>query len=110
MKKILVIIFISIIALSCTGCMEYINEQTVTCKVKDKWVKRYDEKDVYLISCDDEVYKIEDLLFFGKFDSSDMYASIDKGKTYKITTTGYRMPYLSEYKNINKIEEVKEKK
>lgn len=109
MKKIVIVVALIIISLSCTGCMEYFNEREVTCTVNDKWIKRYENNDIYLVSCDDEVYKIEDLLFYGKFDSSNMYAKLKKGKKYKLTVTGYRMSYFSEYQNINKIEEIKNK-
>ena len=102
------IIVLVIMILLCTGCYGYMNEQKVTCTIKDKWIKRYDEQDIYMVSCDDEVYKIEDLFFKGKFNSSNIYANLEKGKEYKLTVTGYRMPYLSEYQNINNYEEVAE--
>ena len=79
----------------------YGNEQTVTCTINDKWIKRSDDKDIYLVSCDDEVYKITDLFYKGKFDSSNIYAKLKKGKKYKLTVTGYRFGYLSSYQNIN---------
>ena len=67
----------------CTGCAEYMNEQHITCTVQDKWIKRYEGNDTYLVSCDDEVYKIEDLLYKGKFNSSNLYAGLKKGKKYE---------------------------
>ena len=88
--------------------IEYQNPQTITCEVKEKWVKRNGERDLYLIKCDNTVYKISDLLFKGKFNSSDIYASLEVGKTYEIKTTGYRIKFLSDYQNINKYKEVNE--
>ncbi len=95
-----------LILISCTGCVGYMNEQTIECTVKDKWVKNYSSDSEYLVSCDDTVYKISDLLFKGKFNSSDIYAKLEIGKKYKIKVTGYRLPYFSEYQNINEIEEI----
>ena len=88
--------------------MEYGNKQTTTCTVKEKWIKRYDDSDVYLVKCGNEVYAITDLFFIGKFNSSDLYSKLQINHKYKITTTSYRIPFLSSYKNINKLKEVKQ--
>ncbi len=105
---ITIIIALIIILFGTTRCMcKYMNEQQVTCTVDDKWIKRSDEKDIYLVSCDEKVYKITDLLYKGKFNSSDIYAKLKKGKKYKLTVTGYRLSYFSEYQNINEVVEVK---
>ena len=53
-----------------------------------------------------EVYKITDLLFKGKFNSSDIYNELDIGKKYKVEITGVRIPIFSMYKNLNKVEPV----
>lgn len=87
--------------------IEYQNEESVEITVKDKYLKKYSKDDLYLVVSEDgETYKIEDLLFKGKFNSTDLYNQLDIGKTYKITTTGIRLQFLSMYKNINKIEEI----
>ncbi len=109
-----VVIFIGIIvAIAFLGFqMEYGNEREVICTVNEKWIKRAsgeDKKDMYLVSCGDEVYKITDLFFKGKFDSSNIYANLKVGKKYKLTVTGYRFGYFSSYQNINDYELVKDK-
>lgn len=109
-----VVIFIGIIvAISFLGFqIEYGNEREVICTVNEKWIKRAsgeDKKDMYLVSCGDEVYKITDLFFKGKFDSSNIYANLKVGKKYKLTVTGYRFGYFSSYQNINDYELVKDK-
>ena len=52
MKKILAITAIVFLTLSCTGCVGYMNEQTTTCEVKDKWIKRPSgsENELYLVT------------------------------------------------------------
>lgn len=104
------IIFVGIIIWWCGKfvTMEYQNPQTITCEVKEKWVKRNGNDDLYLVKCDNTVYKVSDLLFKGKFNSSDIYSALETGKKYEIKTTGYRIKFLSNYQNINEYKEVNE--
>lgn len=101
---VVVIIGITVLIVFINFNWIYGNEQKVTCIVNDKWIKRSNEKDIYLVSCDDEVYKITDLFFKGKFNSSNIYTKLKKGKKYKLTVTGYRFGYFSSYQNINDYE------
>lgn len=108
MKKILIIPLLLLLITGCTG--ENTNENTesswfseVECIVKDKWIKRYDNEEKYLVSCDEEVYQITDNLFYGKFNSSDIYAQLEIGKKYRLKVSGFRSGLLSSYKNINEI-------
>ncbi len=84
--------------------MGYCNHQELKIVVKDKYVKG--QSGTYMV-VDEEgnTYQITDLLFKGKFNSSDLYSQLEIGKKYDIETTGYRIPFLSWYKNINKISE-----
>lgn len=89
------------------GTVEYQNEETIEITVKDKYIKRNGDTDLYLVASEEgETYKIEDLVFKGKFNSTDLYNELEAGKKYKITTTGIRLQYFSMYKNINKIEQI----
>ena len=56
----------------------------------------------------DYVFENTDSLFRGKFNSSDVYGSIKKDKTYEVTVVGYRVQFLSWYENIIKYKELKE--
>lgn len=88
------------------GTIDYRNEEIIEIIVKDKYIKRSSDDDIYLVVGDNgETYKIKDLLFKGKFNSTDLYNELEIGKKYKITTTGIRLQYFSRYKNINKVEE-----
>lgn len=107
-SMLVLMIFIAIIVgVVWLTTIEYQNNQTTTCTVKDKWIKPSSESSKYLVNCGNEVYEITDLFFKGKFNSSDIYSKMKKGKKYTITTTGYRIRFFSMYKNVNKIEEVK---
>lgn len=115
MKKIKLITLIIVIISSLfilSGCSsESINleehqedkvEEIIT--VKDKWIKRTEERDLYMIGTEYEVFKIEDNAFLFKFNSSDLYNQIEVGKQYKIHTSGVRNNFMSWYRNINSIE------
>lgn len=98
---IIIIVIIAVIGINFT----YGNEQNIEITVKDKYIKRYSDNDTYMIvDTNDNAYKITDMLFLGKFDSTDIYNKLEIGGTYKIKTTGYRNNFLSEYPNINEIE------
>ena len=88
------------------------NEYDVTViKTEVKRSKNSDSDDKYLIYCktDDgetKVFENTDALLIGKFNSSDIYAKIEKDKKYKIKVYGYRFPFLSWYENIISVEEI----
>jgi hypothetical protein len=54
------------------------------------------------------VFSVEDTLFYLRFNSSDDYAKIQAGKTYKFRVTGLRIPISSMYENIVEITEIVE--
>lgn len=85
--------------------IDYQNKETIEITVKDKYIKRIGESDRYLIVSEaGDTYKISDLLWIGKFNSTDLYNQLDIGKTYKVDISGLRWQFFSMYKNINKIE------
>jgi len=84
--------------------LDYTNKEVVEVIVKDKTVKPKGEgNSIYLVFTDKEVYKIDDQWFFGKFNSSDIYSTIEIGHKYQIVSHGYRIPILSCYKNIRSV-------
>ena len=109
---ILVLVIGTIVLTGCTGLevnkisSNEIKENDEIINVTDKWIKRTDDRDLYMIGTENEVFKIEDNIFIGKLNSSDIYNNIKIGHTYKITTTGFRSTFLSSYRNINTIEEI----
>ena len=84
---------------------EYLNNQEREITVADKYIKRSRETDIYLIVDENKnTYKITDLFF--KFNSTDLYNELEKGNTYIVKTSGFRIKILSQYPNINEIEKV----
>ena len=68
---------------------------------KERIVKKDSSK--YLIFCEEEVFENSDAIWYGKFDSSDFYKDIRKGESYEFKVYGWRIPFLSKYRNIVKI-------
>ena len=87
------------------------NMRDVTITVTDKEVKNgYKQSGKYLVFGKDEngkvqVFEITDSLFKWRFDSSNVYASIEEGKTYVFTVGGSRSEFLSWYPNIYEVNE-----
>lgn len=86
------------------------NPKEYTITVTDKKVKN----DTYMIYGDDEngearAFEVTDSVFKWRFNSSDVYAEIKEGHTYKFQTCGYRLRSISifsMYPNIYEIEEI----
>lgn len=103
---IVIMIFVGIFYICFIG---YFNKQNLTITVKDKYIKNSKESSKYLVVDEENnTYEITDLLFKGKFNSTDIYNQLEKGNTYKVETTGYRIHLLSSYQNINKVELLEE--
>ena len=108
MYKVLIIIAFCIPIISFIGLdiyRAYGTKETVTITVTDKAIKRYDKSDKYIIFADEETFEITDDFLLGRFNSSDDYGSLKVGETYTVTVNGWRVPFLSWYRNIIEINE-----
>ena len=80
------------------------HQESYTYTVTEKSVKNDDDSGKYLIygTVDGETLVIEntDEFWYGKFNSSDIYAEIKPGCTYQIKVIGYRIPFFSQYQNL----------
>ena len=111
MKKLIYISFtILILGIIFCGIFNgYLNNKQSEITIRDKYIKRSAKYDIYLVVDEyKNTYKITDLFFKFKFNSTDLYNQLEIGKTYKIKTSGFRIKILSEYPNINRVEKVKE--
>lgn len=101
------IVIIALFAVAGVGITQ-LTKDDVTITVKDKQTKlecsgsgsQRDCKDVYLIFTDKGTYKDVDSLLMLKFNSSDLYGQLDRGKTYDCKVNGIRIPFFSTYKNL----------
>ena len=64
------------------------------------------ESGKYLVFGQREVYQNTDNLPLRKFNSSDFYRDLQEGKTYRLKVVGWRIPFLSLYRNIVAFEEI----
>ena len=98
-----IMLVVVIVALLLSITMASINTE-VEITVEDKWIKATKDSSDYMISdTSGNVYVVSDSLILLSFDASDRYAAIDVGRTYGVTTIGWRVPMLSMYPNIVEI-------
>ena len=102
---LILIILMSIISVSYQyGTVEY---YVVTIEEKERIVTGSGEdiSSKYLVFTDKKVFQNTDALFHLKFSSSDLQGRLKVGRTYKLKTYGWRIPFLSTYENIVSIED-----
>lgn len=107
-------ILVSLILL-CLAFYRPVNKATnirdVTITVTDKVVKNSGDSGKYLIFGEDmqgnvHTFEITDSWLKFRFNSSDVYASLDEGSTYILTVGGSRNRLLSWYPNIYEYVEI----
>ena len=103
---IFVIMVIFVVGISMIG---YSNTEEIKITVMDKYIKRSGDYDKYMVvDTLGNAYEISDLMFIGKFNSTDLYNQLKIGHTYIVSISGVRNNFFSMYKNINRIiEEVR---
>ena len=85
--------------------ISYTNSQSQIITIQDKYVK---EGIYYIADTNGNTYIVEDLIFLGKWNSSDLYNGMKVGCTYQVKTCGLRIRFLSNYPNINEFELLEE--
>ena len=99
-----------LILLGATASVPYWTEEKVTITITEKERVTYNDGDSvtskYLIFTEHETFENVDSLVRFKFDSSDLYGKLKDGQTYKATVYGFRVKFLSMYRNIVTVEEV----
>ncbi len=80
----------------------FVSEQTRTCTVteKDRAAADNGESSMRIYTEECGVVQVKDRLLRGQFDSADIYADIEPGKTYEMTTVGNRVPIFSWFPTI----------
>ena len=76
------------------------------CVTKTERINKSNES-YYLVFAENEVYKNEDSFIRFKFNSSDFYRDIKEEECYEFTVQGWRIPFLSMYRNIYKLDSIK---
>ena len=96
------------------GLIKYSNREVITATITKMENVVDGESSEYLVFVDKgnekEVLCNADSLYAWKWNSSDFYNELVIGKTYKLRVYGYRVPYLSWYRNIIEYEEISPEK
>lgn len=100
-----VVIFISPIAYRCSAATVTI---TVTGKDRVSYGSGENLEHKYLVYTDEETFENTDTLVFWKYNSSDVYGKLKDGKRYRCLVAGWRIAFMSSYRNIITVEEVRE--
>jgi hypothetical protein len=58
----------------------------------------------YLVFCKDETFENTDSLYMLKWSSSDLQNDLKDGQEYQVLVYGWRIPFLSWYRNIVEIQ------
>jgi hypothetical protein len=96
----IILIILFVIGFGTYGAIYYNSAETITITVVDKERVLTGDASKYLVFTEDEVFENTDELLFLKFNSSDIYRDLDPGQTYNVVVVGWRVPFLSMYRNI----------
>ncbi len=97
------VLFVGIIAaVSVLGIAKNAHEEHLTCTITEKEsVAKGDSGHEYRVFTEEcGVLKVGDTVWRMHFESADVYASLHEGETYDLTTTGWRVPFLSWMPNV----------
>lgn len=108
MKRLVILLFILLLA-----CMvgfpvaRHLSTETLTVTIteKERVVTGSGAKltSKYLVFTDKEVFQNTDTLVHFKFNSSDIQGKLNVGMTCPIYVYGWRIPFLSSYRNIVRV-------
>lgn len=95
------LVFSAVIQLRPQAHVEFVVED------KDRIVDRDGNSSRYLVWAEEgEVFENVDSLLYGKFDSSNLYGKLKVGNKYRCHVSGWRIEFLSWYRNLISCDEV----
>ena len=98
---LVIIVIILLFAILIHYSLKSVAITTIT--ISDKERISDGDSSYYLIFTENEVFKNQDSMLHGKFDSSDVYSNLKIGQTYNVKVNWYRVPFWSMYRNILEI-------
>lgn len=97
--------------LFCQSLIYNTNRETVTMLITGRERVATEDGSYYLIFTEDpndptriEVFTNQDIMVMGKFNSSDFQALMQEDKVCTFEVGGFRIPFLSSYRNILSVE------
>lgn len=108
MRRLAIALALVVGVVSLTGCTAAAPRPAEVCHVDDKDRSTGPKGgSVYRVYTSCGVFEVDDNIFLGQFNAADTYARIQPGKTYRLTTYGWRNGALSLFPNITQAQEVK---
>lgn len=106
------VVFVALIVVTalvfCVFVQPLGNPQEITATIDKTFI---DHGDTYFVVKNENGSLItlsnDDNWWYGKTNSNDFFMNLEIGKKYVFETTGYRIPFLSCFPNMNSYEEVK---
>jgi hypothetical protein len=99
------------VGLLCQATIYNTNRETVTMLITGRERVVTEDNSYYLIFTEDpndptriEVFTNQDIMIMGKFNSSDFQALMQEDKVCTFEVGGFRIPFLSSYRNIISVE------
>lgn len=89
-----------------SNCISHLDRETVSVKVTGKENVHHENHSKYLVFTENEVFENRDTLLEAKWNSSDIYNRIREGSCYRFEVYGWRIPFLSQYRNIVSVTDV----
>lgn len=101
-ERIMLIVFLFwLVIYGLYGISYRASAEQVTITIQEKDRISEGETSRYLVwTYEDEVFENTDSLFFWKFNSSDVYGELLPEQEYCVLAAGWRVPFLSMYRNI----------
>lgn len=101
MNKFIIGIIIFVLSIAILSKCSFYNQQEVTCKVTSKEsVTKNNGNHQYRVYTSCGTYTIKDDLYIMRFDSADVYGSIQPNTTYTFNVGGFRIGLFSIFPNI----------
>ncbi len=104
LKEVLIVLAVGLLIIT-PLLYTYGTQEVLTITIKEKERVRSGDSDKYLVWADSETFENSDSLLHWKFNSSDTYGQLEVGKTYVVRVYGWRISFLSYYRNIITITE-----
>lgn len=98
--------FLGVSALALVSGCSVINVTEEVCTVTGKESIVLEGNHQYRVYTTCGTYKMEDQLLQLNFNTADLYGMLEINSKYKITSSGYRVPIMSIFKSINKVEKL----
>lgn len=101
MRQIILFLFgIVIMIAGINAGITYSTEDIAKITVSDKERIGLDDTYKYLVYTNSETFENTDTIYYFKYNSSDLQNDLKIDSTYTVTVTGFRIPFLSEHRNI----------